>query len=204
MSLCVLLGIVFLFVDHYHPEYFRAFSLHQSVQTPDDSEPPPRTRPKSREATQTRPPAPSTPVDPVFQRQLKREQKRLETAEALLNHNSSYAARVRIYCRYEMGLPESRPITMGTDITGEDLEDRYRYLLTHEPNTQEEETERQLQLQGLRYNLAGYEQSVDTCIGLRTNYGSLPSDDEERAEVEAATQRIAQIRKTIAIDAADK
>jgi hypothetical protein len=146
-------------------------------------------------------PKPTVPPRPTIQ-ELNRERQYvtrvLESVETMRNA-SSFAARVRIYCRSQRLAIPMLPL-LGTV---EDLEISYSStvsgLMRAEPSTREEEVRRQYTLSAWRERLSAAYENANTCEGaITTGFEPLPTKEQENEIAALARTRIAEIDQELA------
>ncbi len=124
----------------------------------------------------------------------------LRTDEELLRILSpvrSYAERAHLYCLYHLG--NSTGFLAGRSL--EKLRARYQSLLVEEPETAEGEQQRQMKLQVVTEQIAGYLGDLQTCEGLLVNgYQQLHTNDEIRDAISRDKARIAEIDHTLVLN----
>jgi hypothetical protein len=112
-----------------------------------------------------------------------------------INSASSFAARVRIFCRSQASAFPLLPY-LGT---AEDLEISYNELLRNEPPTREQELDRQYTLRVWRDRLSQAYENANTCQrAITTGFQAMPTDQQERDEERRARTRIAEIDRQLA------
>ncbi len=125
----------------------------------------------------------------------------LSTIEGILN-TSSFAARAEIYCRFTV--EQAEMLTTPGNISGKQMEERYRELLRSQPTTQKAELQREQQLSAVQEFVGIHRRNLEQCQSLVVNgMQRMPSDQELHNRAIQAQQQLAEIDQKLAPGASD-
>jgi hypothetical protein len=185
-------AVFVLWIDQYHPDYWQQLKPKQLASGPEEIVTSPRPQHVQRAARHTRassenaaaPAAPSHFFEfgddsKALLRNRKFAMRKLEFAQKFINA-PSFAARAEAFCRSRVGQPHSLMMAFSGDIAGEDLDGVYAKLLAEEPQTREEELDRQRRLEVIRDLLSNYENNLRICqVAVTNGDAKMPPNSEE-------------------------